>query len=75
MGDKIKNGVCGPTKLNFLEPETYMLYRDMMRMRGVASAQLKPVSVISTEVQKKFFFGMTRSSLKTRERWERWNSL
>jgi len=64
MGDKIKNGTCAATKLNFLEPETYMLYRDMMRMKGVDSAQLKPVTVISTDMQKKFFFGMTEYSVE-----------
>lgn len=59
MGDKVKRGICGPTKLNILEPETYMLYRDLMLMRGVASGQLKPVTVITNEIQRKFFFGLT----------------
>lgn len=59
MGDKVKRGICGPTKLNILEPETYMLYRDLMLMRGVASGQLKPVTVIANEIQRKFFFGLT----------------
>lgn len=59
MGDKVKKGICGTTKLNILEPETYMLYRDLMLMKGVASGQLKPVRVISNEVQRKFFFGLT----------------
>ena len=59
MGDKVKKGICGPTKLNFLEPETYMLYRDLMLAKGVASGQLKPVRVITNETQRKFFFGLT----------------
>lgn len=59
MGDKVKKGICGLTKLNILEPETYMLYRDLMLMKGVASGQLKPVRVITNEVQRKFFFGLT----------------
>lgn len=37
MGDKVKKGICGAAKLNFLEPETYMLYRDLMLTKGVAS--------------------------------------
>lgn len=59
MGDKVKKGICGYTKLNILEPETYMLYRDLMLAKGVASGQLKPVRVIMNEIQRKFFFGLT----------------
>lgn len=59
MGDKVKKGICGATKLNFLEPETYMLYRDLMLTKGVASGQLKPVRVITNEMQRRFFFGLT----------------
>lgn len=59
MGDKVKNGTCGPTKLNFLEPESYSLYRDLMISKGAASGQLKPVRVINNEIQRKFFFGVT----------------
>jgi hypothetical protein len=64
MGDKVKKGICGATKLNFLEPETYMLYRDLMLTKGVASGQLKPVRVISNEMQRKFFFGLTDYSVE-----------
>ena len=59
MGAKVKSGVCGPTKLNILEPETYMLYRDLMQLKGTATSQIKPVRVISNEIQRKFFFGLT----------------
>ncbi len=62
MGDKVKKGICGATKLNFLEPETYMLYRDLMISKGTASAQLKPVRVINNELQRRFFFGLTEYS-------------
>ena len=55
----MKAGICGPTKLNIVEPETYMLYRDLMQTKGVASGQLKPVRVINNELQRKFFFGLT----------------
>ncbi|MBP3470341.1 MAG: GH3 auxin-responsive promoter family protein, partial [Lachnospiraceae bacterium] len=50
MGSKVKAGICGPTKLNIVEPETYMLYRDLMQTKGVASGQLKPVRVINNEL-------------------------
>lgn len=59
MGEKVRRGICGSTKLNILEPETYMLYRDLMLAKGVASGQLKPVTVIRNELQRRFFFGLT----------------
>lgn len=59
MGAKVKTGICAPTKLNILEPDTYNLYRDLMVMKGTASAQLKPVRVIRNELQRKFFFSQT----------------
>ena len=40
----------------FLQPETQLLYRDMMVMRGASMNQLKPVRVIMNERQRKFFF-------------------
>ncbi|WP_352398065.1 hypothetical protein [[Clostridium] aminophilum] len=40
----------------FLQPETSLLYRDMMVMRGASMNQLKPVRVIMNERQRKFFF-------------------
>ncbi|MBR6522560.1 MAG: GH3 auxin-responsive promoter family protein [Oscillospiraceae bacterium] len=62
MGQKVKSKVCGDTRLNFLEPETYLLYKDMMIAKGTASTQVKPVHIISNERQRKFFFGMTEYS-------------
>lgn len=62
MGDKVRDGVCGDTRLNFLEKESYALYRDMMVRKGVASSQLKPVRVISNEIQRKYFFRLTEYS-------------
>lgn len=59
MGDKVSKGVCAPTKLNILEPETYSLYHDLMVMKGTAPAQIKPVHIICNELQRKFFFSQT----------------
>ncbi len=59
MGDKVATGICAPTKLNILEPETYSLYRDLMVMKGAIATQIKPVRVIHNEMQRKFFFGQT----------------
>ncbi|MCR5746072.1 MAG: GH3 auxin-responsive promoter family protein [Lachnospiraceae bacterium] len=64
MGQKVKDGICGDTRLNFLEKETYALYRDRMVKKGIASSQLKPVRVISNEMQRKFFFRLTEYSVE-----------
>lgn len=55
-GDKVKNGLIKPLKILFSQPETYVLYKEMMLMKGNAIAQLKPVTVIGNELQKRFFF-------------------
>lgn len=55
-GDKVKNGLIKPVKILFSQPETYVLYKEMMLRMGNSIAQLKPVSVIGNEQQKNFFF-------------------
>ena len=42
----------------FLQPETSLLYRDMMVFRGASLNQLKPVRVIMNERQRRFFFAL-----------------
>lgn len=64
MGDKVKKGICGATSIYFLEPETYMLYRDLMVSKGTAAGQVKPVVVIGNETQRKFFNGLTEYSVE-----------
>ncbi|MEG1947914.1 MAG: hypothetical protein RR139_12570, partial [Lachnospiraceae bacterium] len=61
-GDLIKKGMLGATRVNFLEKESYNLYTDLMVFKGTAPSQLKPVTVIHNEVQRKFFFGQTEYS-------------
>jgi len=56
IGKKIETGVCGPLDLKLLQPETFLLYRDMQIMKGRAAAQLKPVHVLGTPYLHKFFF-------------------
>ena len=58
-GDKVKNELIHPARLLFAQPETYVLYKEMMLMRGNAIAQLKPVTVIGNDMQKRFFFTLT----------------
>ena len=57
--DKVRNGLIKPSRILFAQPETYVLYKEMMLMRGNAIAQLKPVTVIGNEMQRKFFFALT----------------
>ncbi len=64
MGEKVRNEVCGATRLNFLEDETYLLYHDMMVRKGAASSQIKPVHVITNTRQRKFFFSQTMYSVE-----------
>ena len=42
----------------FLQPQTQLLYKDMMVYRGASLNQLKPVRIITNERQRKFFFGL-----------------
>ncbi|OQD58911.1 hypothetical protein MBBAR_6c00210 [Methanobrevibacter arboriphilus JCM 13429 = DSM 1125] len=59
FGDKIKKRILGKIELDYLQEETHLLYRDLMIMKGISSAQLKPPRVIVNEVQRKFFFALT----------------
>ena len=55
---KIENNTFGETKLEILQKETFMLYRDLMAMKGVSVVQLKPPRIIVNEVQRKFFYAL-----------------
>lgn len=55
---KFESGDIADPLLLFLQPETYLLYRDLMIHKGVAAAQLKPVHVIRSEFQRRFFFAL-----------------
>jgi len=58
-GEYVKKGLIKPASLLFAQPETYVLYKEIMLMRGNSIAQIKPVSVIGNEEQKRFFFKFT----------------
>ena len=53
-----EDGYLGDVRLVLLQPETYLLYRDVMIVKGTSASQLKPVNVIRNEFQRKFFFGL-----------------
>jgi len=42
----------------WLQPQTGILYRDMMVFKGAPVNQIKPVRVIMNEIQRKFFYGL-----------------
>lgn len=56
--DKIIHDNIAPLKLELLQAETYPLFRELMVMKGISSAQLKPPRVIVNEIQRKFFFAL-----------------
>ncbi|MBR5337447.1 MAG: GH3 auxin-responsive promoter family protein [Lachnospiraceae bacterium] len=51
-------GHLAPIRLVILQPETYMLYREVMIMKGASASQLKPINVVRNEFQRKFLFGL-----------------
>lgn len=59
MGDKVKKGLCNPTEVLFAQSETFLLWREMAVELGASPGQQKPVTVISNETQRKFFFALT----------------
>jgi len=61
VGKKMDTGVIQPLKIKLLQEETFLLYRDMMTMKGRAAAQLKPVHVLNTPFLKKLFYTLSYS--------------
>lgn len=56
FGAKVKEGILAPTVLKFVQQETYVLYRDLMIMKGTSENQIKPVRVIDNLFKEKYFF-------------------
>lgn len=57
-GSKVKDSILLPMSLEFVQPETYYLYRDLLLFRGVSENQIKPVHVIDTPRKERFFFSL-----------------
>ena len=57
-GYKVEKGLLGRLTIKLLQPETYLLYRDLMISKGAASAQLKPPHILTSELQKRFFLAL-----------------
>ena len=52
---KIEKGLLGKTKMYFLQPETYLFYKELRVARGTSSAQVKPPRILKDEPDMKFF--------------------
>ena len=55
LGYKIEKGLIGKTDLHFLQPETYLLYKELRIARGASSAQVKPPRILKDEPDLRFF--------------------
>lgn len=54
-GVKINANIISPLNLQVVQPETYILFREMMIQRGAPPAQVKPPHMIKNEMHKIFF--------------------
>ena len=57
-GYKIEKGIFEPLNVRYVQPETYLLYRDLAVSRGTASSQLKPPHILNNEMQRRFFLAL-----------------
>lgn len=55
-GAKVQKGMFAPLELVFNQPQTHILYREMMAEKnGVSSTQIKPVNLIDNPIKERFF--------------------
>ena len=55
LRNKIEKGIIGKTELYFLQPETYLLYKELRVARGASPAQVKPPRILRDERDVSFF--------------------
>ncbi len=55
LANKIGKGLIGETELHFLQPETYLLYKELKVARGTSYAQVKPPRILCDERDINFF--------------------
>ena len=53
--NKIEKGLIGKTELYLLQPETYLLYKELKIARGTSPAQVKPPRVLVKDTDLSFF--------------------
>ena len=58
FGENIDEGSLETPIAYWLQPQTSILYRDMMVFKGAPANQIKPVHVILNERQRKFFYAL-----------------
>lgn len=64
-----ENGKLASCKVMFLQHQTHLLYRDVLRYRRkTAQDQIKPVRYLDNPVKEKFFFSMIDAGYHTPER-------
>ena len=57
-GYKFGKGIFGRLDVKYVQPETYLLYRDLAISKGTASSQLKPPHILNNEMQRRFFLAL-----------------
>ena len=57
-GYKFEKGIFGRLDVKYVQPETYLLYRDLAISKGTASSQLKPPHILNNEMQRRFFLAL-----------------
>ena len=63
FGENVDGGALGKPVVHWLQPQTAILYRDMMVFNGAPASQIKPVRVIINERQRKFFYGLRKEEI------------
>lgn len=64
---KLKKSIIGKTELYFLQPETYLLYKELMVARGTSPAQVKPPRILRDEQDMSFFNVLRDDELNQRD--------
>lgn len=64
---KIEKGLIGKTELNFLQPETYLLYKELRVAKGTSPTQVKPPRILNNESEIRFFSVLLDDELNLQE--------
>ena len=64
LRDKIEKGLIGKTEIHFLQPETYLLYKELKVAKGTSPAQVKPPRILRDEEDISFFNVLLNEELK-----------
>lgn len=55
LRNKIDKSLIGKTEIHFLQPQTYLLYKELEVARGTSPAQVKPPRILKDEADVSFF--------------------